>query len=384
MPDVVVLGSTGSIGRAALEVIEGLGDDFRVRAIAARNSVDLLAEQAHRFRPAAVSVGDEAARQRLAALLSDLPETDILVDAASQLAAMSEADVVLSALVGAVGLEPALAAVTAGKRLALANKEALVMAGHLVMDAARRHGAQILPVDSEHSAIFQALHCGDHGEIDHVTLTASGGPFHRRSIEQLAGVTPREALDHPTWQMGPKVTIDSATLMNKAFEVIEARWLFDLKPRQIRVMVHPQSIVHSLVAFRDGSTVAQLGTPDMQTPIQYALTYPERRRGLSGELDLAEVGSLTFEACDLDRFPALRLGCLVASTGGTTGAVLNAADETAVDAFLNGHLPFSDIVKVVDRTLSNHTPMPSPDLATILEADAWAREEAERCLRLCT
>ena len=384
MPTVVVLGSTGSIGRAALDVIEGLGGDFRVLALAARGSVDLLAQQIARFHPATVSVGDADARRRLADLLGSRTKTEILVDAAPELAALSEADIVLSALVGAVGLAPALAAVTAGKRLALANKEALVMAGHLVVDTARRHGAEILPVDSEHSAIFQALHCGRQAEIDHVTLTASGGPFYGRNADELAGVTPREALDHPTWRMGPKVTIDSATLMNKAFEVVEARWLFDLKPRQIRVLIHPESIVHSLVAFVDGSVVAQLGAPDMQTPIQYALTYPARRPGLSSPLDLAGVGSLTFEACDMDRFPAMRLGYQVASAGGTTGAVLNAADETAVDAFRSGHLPFTEIVNVVERTLSNHTPIPSPDLGTIIEADAWAREEAERCLRLCT
>lgn len=384
MPKVVVLGSTGSIGRAALDVIEGLGGGFSVLGLAARSSVDLLAEQVRRFVPRYVSVGDDAARERLAGLLGDAAGTDVLVDANCRLATLGEADIVLSALVGAVGLRPALEAVAAGKRLALANKEALVMAGHLVTQAARRSGAEILPVDSEHSAIFQAMLAGRPAEVDHVTLTASGGPFYGRDDDELGGVTPEEALAHPTWQMGPKVTIDSATLMNKALEVVEARWLFGLKAEQIRVVIHPQSIIHSLVTFVDGSTVAQLGTPDMQTPIQYALTYPQRRAGLSAKLDLARAGPLTFEEPDFDRLPALRLGFQVAAAGGTTGAVLNAANEVAVEAFRRHQLPFADIVNVVERSLSNHTPLPSPELETILEVDAWAREEAKRCLRLFT
>jgi 1-deoxy-D-xylulose-5-phosphate reductoisomerase len=384
MPQVVVLGSTGSIGRAALDVIEALGEPFRAVALAARDSMDLLAEQVRRFRPRWVSVGDEAAGERLAELLGPAGRPEILIDSARQLATLREADVVLSALVGSVGLEPALDAVRSGKRLALANKEALVMAGHLVTAAARDHGAEILPVDSEHSAIFQGLHSGRRREVDHVTLTASGGPFYERTRQDLAGVTADEALAHPTWRMGPKVTLDSATLMNKALEIIEARWLFGLRPDQIRVLIHPQSIVHSMVTFVDGSTLAQLGAPDMQTPIQYALTYPDRRPGLSAQLDLAEAAALTFEAPDLDRFPALRLGFHVAASGGTTGAVLNAANEVAVEEFRRGHLAFTDIVNVVERTLRNHTPAPAPDLAAVLEADAWAREEAERCLNPST
>jgi 1-deoxy-D-xylulose-5-phosphate reductoisomerase len=382
MPAIVVLGSTGSIGRAALDVIEGLGDDFHVLAMAARNSVELLAEQVRRCRPRFVSVGDEAGRRHLAGLLGADSQTEILVDAARQLATLPEADIVLSALVGAVGLEPALAAVKAGKRLALANKEALVMAGHLVMDAARRSGAQVVPVDSEHSAVFQALQAGRREEVDHITLTASGGPFYRYEPEQLAGVTPEQALAHPTWRMGPKVTIDSATLMNKALEVIEACWLFGLRPEQIRVVIHPQSIVHSLVTFIDGSTIAQLGTPDMQTPIQYALTWPERRPGLSAKLDLAKTMTLQFEEPDPERFPALRLGFEVVRLGGTSGAVLNAANEVAVAAFRKRQLGFTDIVRVVEQTLTNHKLLPEADLQATLRADAWAREEAERCLKL--
>ncbi|MBN2583094.1 MAG: 1-deoxy-D-xylulose-5-phosphate reductoisomerase [Planctomycetes bacterium] len=384
MPNVVILGSTGSIGRAALDVIEALGGDFRVLALAARDSVELLAEQVRRFNPPCVSVGDDQARRRLLPLIGDDSATEVLVDAARQLAGLPEADIVVSAMVGAVGLQPALEAVRTGKRLALANKEALVMAGHLVTQAAREHGAEILPVDSEHSAIFQALHAGRHEEIDHVVLTASGGPFYRLATHQLAAVTPEQALDHPTWQMGPKVTIDSATLMNKALEIIEARWLFDLRADQIEVVIHPQSIVHSVVTFVDGSSIAQLGVPDMQTPIQYALTYPERRCGLSTKLDLARAGSLTFERPDLERFPALRLGFQVAATGDTFGAVFNAANEVAVTAFREGRLRFDQIVHVVERTLDSHPGSSDPDLATVLEADAWARKVAQECLTFQT
>jgi 1-deoxy-D-xylulose-5-phosphate reductoisomerase len=380
MPNVVILGSTGSIGRAALDVVEALGGGYRVVALAARDSVELLADQVRRFSPPYVSVNTDAARQRLLDLTGSLPGTDVLVGAATELARLPEADIVLLAMVGAVGLEPAVAAVTAGKRLALANKEALVMAGHLVTQAAAAHGAELLPVDSEHSAVFQALHAGRHEEIDHIVLTASGGPFYRLPADRLAGVTPEQALAHPTWQMGPKVTIDSATLMNKALEIIEARWLFDLRADQIEVMVHPQSIVHSVVAFVDGSSIAQLGVPDMQTPIQYALTYPSRQRGLSAMLDLAAAASLTFERPDMDRFPALRLGFHVAATGGTSGAVLNAANEVAVAAFREGRLRFDQIVNVVQQTLDRHTVTARPDLAAVLEADAWARKVAHECL----
>lgn len=380
MPNIVVLGSTGSIGRAALEVAAGLGSEYRVVAISARDSVDLLAEQAHRFRPRYVGVADEATALRLRQKLHHLVGTEVLAAANDRLAALGEADVVLSAVVGAAGLGPALAAVEAGKRLALANKESLVMAGHLVMEAARRRGAEIVPVDSEHSAIYQALRAGRRAEVESVTLTASGGPFYRCSREELAHVTAAQALEHPTWKMGPKVTIDSATLMNKALEIIEASWLFGLGAEQIKILIHPQSIVHSMVTFVDGSTIAQLGTPDMQTPIQYALTSPARRKGLAAALDLAALGRLTFEEPDLERFPALRLGFAVARMKGTSGAVLNAANEVAVAAFRAGRLAFSDIVTVVERTLNRHTPLPEPDLPTVLAADRWAREEAEKCL----
>ncbi len=380
MPNVVVLGSTGSIGKAALRVIDALGEPYRVLALAARNSVEELAQQIVHFRPQVASVGNQ---QALADLQSQLPTdcpTELIIDGASHLAALDEADVVLSALVGAVGLEPALVAARHGKRLALANKEALVMAGHLLMAEAESHGCTILPVDSEHSAVFQALQCGRRDEVARITLTASGGPFYRCSRQELAEVTPEQALAHPTWQMGPKVTIDSATLMNKALEVIEARWLFDLKADEIEVLIHPQSIIHSMVTFVDGSTIAQMGSPDMQTPIQYALTWPDRAAGLSDTMDLAALGQLTFARPDLDRFPSLRLGFEVAAAGATNGAVLNAANEVAVEAFRQRQLPFDKIVTVVEKTLSAHQPTPDADLATILEADRWAREEATKCL----
>ena len=380
MPNVVVLGSTGSIGKAALRVISALGEPYRVLALAARNSTDDLARQIIEFRPAIASVGSHESLKALKNLLpADCP-TELLLDGAAHLAALPDADVVLSALVGAVGLEPALAAVRHGKRLALANKESLVMAGHLLMAEARRHGSQIVPVDSEHSAIFQCLQCGRRDEVAKVTLTASGGPFYRCSQQELDGITPEQALAHPTWQMGPKVTIDSATLMNKALEVIEARWLFDLRADEIEVLIHPQSIIHSMVTFTDASTIAQMGSPDMQTPIQYALTWPNRKPGLSTPMDLAQLGQLTFHRPDLQRFPSLRLGFEVASRGSTTGAVFNAANEVAVEAFRNSRLPFSRIVTIVEQTLNAHQPMPEPDLPAVMQADRWAREEASKCL----
>ena len=384
MPKVVLLGSTGSIGRTALDVIEALGPQFQVLGLAARDSVELLSRQVRRFKPPYASVGDNEARRRLLDLLPGSSTTEVMVDASRRLACLDEADIVLSALVGAVGLEPALEAVAAGKRLALANKEALVMAGHLVTETARRQGAEILPVDSEHSAIFQALKAGRPSEVDRIQLTASGGPFYRMDAARLAEVTPRQALEHPTWQMGPKVTIDSATLMNKALEIIEARWLFGIEADRIEVVIHPQSIVHSMITFVDGSSIAQLGAPDMQTPIQYALTHPERRAGLSEKLDLAQVATLSFQKPDLRKFPALRLGFEVARAGGTAGAVLNAANEVAVDAFRAGRLNFTQIVDLVERTLDNHNPQSEADLETILETDAWAREEALKCLTSLT
>ncbi len=385
MPNVAILGSTGSIGRMTLEVLETLGDAWRVVSLAAGTRAGPLAAQAVALRPPRLGVAtDEAARDlrdRLPAGYA--PEIVVGPEGLAALAGDDAADVVVLAVVGAAGLPATLAAARAGKRLALANKESLVMAGQLVMAAARDAGAEVLPVDSEHSAIFQAMACGRREEVAHVVLTASGGPFYRRPAAALADVTAADALDHPTWSMGPKITIDSATLMNKALEVIEAHHLFGLPAERIRVLIHPQSTVHSLVEFDDGSVLAQLGPPDMRTPIQYALTYPARQAAPWPKLDLAALGHLAFEAPDPARFPALDVGFEVIRRGGTLGAALCGADETAVEAFLAGRLRFTEIVPVVRRVLEAHDVVAEPDLETLRAADAWAREEANRCLASC-
>jgi 1-deoxy-D-xylulose-5-phosphate reductoisomerase len=299
-------------------------------------------------------------------------------EALTRLAGENEVDVVLSAVVGRAGLEGTWAALEAGKTVALANKESLVVAGPLVTQLARQRQAQILPVDSEHSAVFQALQAGRREEVRRVVLTASGGPFRTYTDGQLAEVTVAQALDHPTWDMGPKITVDSATLMNKALEIIEARWLFDLDPDQIAVVIHPQSIVHSLVEYIDGSVMAQLSPPDMKLPIQYALTWPERRASVAEKLDWSRVMRLEFEPPDLDRFAAIRLGLEVARAGGTAGAVLNGANEAAVAAFLAGRLGFHQIVPVCKRVLENHQFDPHPTLEQVLKLDGWARQEVSR------
>jgi 1-deoxy-D-xylulose-5-phosphate reductoisomerase len=308
------------------------------------------------------------------------PEVLVGPEGLAALASLEEVDIVLGAVVGGAGLPAALAAVRAGKRLALANKEALVMAGDLVMAEAARSGAEVIPVDSEHSAIFQAMAAGRRADVRRVVLTASGGPFYRRPLQELRSVTPEEALNHPTWTMGKKITIDSATLLNKALEVIEAHHLFGLGADQIHILVHPQSTVHSMVEFVDGSVIAQLGPPDMRAPIQYALTYPERRPAPWPRLDLVRIGRLEFEEPDMGRFPALELGFEVVRRGGTLGAALIGADEVAVEAFLGGRLRFTDIVPLVERVLEAHNWRSEPTLDDILAAEAWAKEEATRCL----
>jgi len=299
-------------------------------------------------------------------------------EAVAKVVASPEVAIVVSAVVGSAGLHGTWAALAAGKTVALANKESLVMGGALVTRLARQHGAAILPVDSEHSAVFQALQAGRAHEVRKVILTASGGPFRTYSDEQLESVTVAEALEHPTWDMGRKITIDSATLMNKALEIIEARWLFDLRPDQIGVVIHPQSIVHSLVEFIDGSVIAQMSVPDMKLPIQYALCWPDRKKGLVQTLNWEQAMRLDFEPPDFERFAALRLGLEVARAGGTAGAVLNAANETAVEAFLGGELAFRDIVPLVQDVLEHHDFDPNPTLDQLLAADRWARQEALR------
>lgn len=373
---IAILGSTGSIGCSTLEVIRQLGDPYQLVALTANTSWERLAEQSLEFRPKRVAMTEpDAARS----LRERLAGTGIAVwegeHSSADVAASDEVDVVVAAMVGAAGLEPALEALRHGKVLALANKEPMVIAGHIITDLARRNGATVLPVDSEHSAIYQALQAGKREEVRRVIITASGGPFRTLSSQELEHVTPEQALDHPTWQMGAKVTIDSATLMNKALEIIEAKWLFGLRVDQIEVVVHPQCVVHSLVEFADGSTIAQMGMPDMKVPIRYALTYPDRCAADVPCLDLPRVGQLTFFEPDMERFPALALGFRVAEQGGTSGAVLNAANEVAVQQFLDGRIPFRQIVERVQSALDRHEPTPNPSLEDVMAADRWARQE---------
>jgi 1-deoxy-D-xylulose-5-phosphate reductoisomerase len=385
MKRIAVLGSTGSIGRAALEVIRHLGRDYRVTALAARTSWRLLAEQAREFRPDRVVLCDRrhAADMHRALQKARLHgSTRLLVgkEALEEVAALPGTDVTLLAIVGAAGLPAALAALKAGKTLAIANKEPLVMAGEMVMRAARRNGAAIIPVDSEHSGVLQALRSGARQEVRRIIITASGGPFYDLPLGRIRNATKAEALAHPTWKMGSKITIDSATMMNKALEIIEAKWLFGLEADQIEVVIHPQSIVHAFVEFRDGSMVAQMAPPDMRLPIQLALTYPKRLDGITASVSLARTGVLTFRQPDLRKFPALRLGHQAAREGGTLGAVLNAANEVAVAAFLNDRMHFGGIVETVGRVMGAHRNTPTPTLKEILAADRWARGEAERLI----
>ena len=373
---VAVLGSTGSIGTSTLDVIASSGGRLAPFLLAANRSVGRLLEQARACRPRWVVVVDPAAAADIGA--AALPAgTSLAVgpDALDDLVQAAEVDRVVSAIVGAAGLRSTWAALTAGKTVALANKETLVMAGPLAIRLAERTGGRILPVDSEHSAIHQALRAGSPDEVLRIVLTASGGPFRTRPRETLAAVTPAEALKHPTWSMGPKITIDSATMMNKALELIEARWLFGLPAEKLAVLVHPQSIVHSMVEFIDGSVIAQLSPPDMRLPIQYALSYPARIDGPARRFDFTRPLSLDFEPPDPVRFPAVRLGHEAASRGGTAGAVLNAANEEAVRGFLEGTIRFTDIADVCARVLDEHPFQPDPSLDDVRRLDAWARQE---------
>ncbi len=380
---IAILGSTGSIGRNALRVIDALGPDYDVVALSAHSSVELLAKQARRYRPRFVAVSSSACAKRLCALMDGL-DAEILVgpESLTELAQSDDVDTVLTAIVGAAGLPSALAAARCGKRLAIANKEPLAIAGELLTRIAREHGSTLLPVDSEHSAVFQAMRSGSASEVRKIILTASGGPFRGASPQELEEVTLEQALAHPTWQMGPKITIDSATMMNKALEIIEARWLFDVPVDRIDVLIHPESIVHSLVEFVDGSVVAQLGQPDMCLPIQYALTYPQRVAGLSAPLRLEEIGCLRFEKPESQTFRALILAYEVARTGGTAPVVFNAANEAAVAAFLAGRIKFVQIIELVECCLSEHkVKQHAVSLEELLEADAWARRQVNSRLK---
>jgi len=375
---IAVLGSTGSIGQNALEVIASHPDRYRAVALAAGRNINLLAEQVQRFQPRAVAVHDGAVAQELMDRLSKTRDTEWLQgpDGVARMAALDGVDTVISAITGAAGLEPTLAAVRAGKDVALANKETLVMAGDLVMQEAAERGVRILPIDSEHSAVLQSLQGHDRDDLRRIILTASGGPFRGSSLQDMSRVTPEAALNHPNWDMGPKVTVDSATLMNKGLEVIEARWLFDLPISRISVLIHPQSIIHSMVEYRDGSIIAQLGVPHMITPIAYALSYPRHLGTPLPPLDFEAIGSLTFEPPDLERFPCLGLALRAANEGAGMPAVLNAANEIAVNAFLEGNLPFLSIPRLVERVMDEHTPCESVSLEEVLKTDAWARRTA--------
>ena len=374
--NVAVLGSTGSIGRSTLDVIAASRGRFVPFLLAAHRSVGPLLEQAQAVRPKWVVVVDrEAAAAIGAGSLPSGTQLAVGADALDELVQRAEIDRVVSAIVGSAGLRSTWAAVEAAKTVALANKETLVMAGPLVMRLAERTGATILPVDSEHSAIHQALCSGRQAEVRRIVLTASGGPFRTRPAETLAAVTPAEALRHPTWSMGPKITVDSATMMNKALELIEARWLFGVAAAKLDVLVHPQSIVHSMVEFVDGSVMAQLSPPDMRLPIQYALSHPRRFSSPARRFDFTQPLALDFEPPDPARFPAVRLGHEAAERGGTAGAVLNAANEEAVRGFLEGGLRFTDIADVCARVLDEHSYQADPTLDDVRRLDAWARQE---------
>ncbi len=379
MKKVVLLGSTGSIGTSTVKVADDLPDRIRLVALGAGNNAELLLEQTRKHKPAAISICDPARAKGLQAAVG--PQTPVFSgeEGLIQLATLPEADIVLIAIVGTAGLKPALAAIRAGKDIAIASKEILVMAGEIVMNEARRHGVRVLAVDSEHSAIFQCLDGKAAGSVRRLLLTASGGPFRDKKLwpaEKFPEITVAHALKHPSWVMGKKITIDSATLFNKALEMIEARWLFDIEMARVSVVVHPQSVVHSMVEFVDGSIVAQLSTPDMCLPIQYALTYPDRAPNSRVQTNFAKLGQLTFEEPDVARFPAIELARRAGESGGTLPAVLNAANEVAVQAFVNQKINFPQITETVQRTMEAHRIVSQPTLDQILEADAWAREKA--------
>ena len=385
MKRLAVIGSTGSIGQNTLRVVEHLSDRFKIFALAANSAASLLAEQAAAFSPAVVAIGDvarvEEFRSRCRELRISIPEVVTGEGGLRQITSAAEVDIVVSAAVGAAGVHPTYSAVRSGKPVALANKEAMVIAGELLCTTAAKTGARIIPVDSEHSALDQCLRSGQRAEVRRLILTASGGPFRDTPAEMFASITPEEALKHPTWQMGKRITVDSATLMNKGLEVIEARWLFDIPAEKIDIMVHPQSVMHSMVEFVDGSVVGQLGTADMRQPIQYALTYPERLSSPVPPLDWRSVARLDFMPPDRKKFPCISLAYRAIEMGGTAPAVLNAADEVAVQAFLERRIPFSDIPRLIAATLEAHELRSADRLESIIEADAWGRKYAER--RLC-
>lgn len=379
MKTLSILGSTGSIGRNTLKIVEMFPELFAIKALAAKNNTTLLARQIERFKPELAVVFDQNCALELKSMLSLANGVEIMhgQDGYNAAAGHDDVDMVVIAVVGAAGLIPTLTAIEAGKDIALANKETLVMAGEIVVKKAAAKGVRIFPIDSEHSAVFQCLAGNRREDLCKIILTASGGPFLNRAAQEFAKISPAEALDHPTWQMGRKVTIDSATLMNKGLEVLEAKCLFDVSCEQIDVVIHPQSVIHSMVAFIDGSVMAQMGIPDMKGAIAYAMSYP-RRLALKQPLpDFAELGALTFEAPDLEKFPCLALAYQACQTGETLPAVLNAANEAAVQAFLERRITFVQIPGIISQTMARHSPGKNSSLADIIESDRWAREQAE-------
>jgi len=383
MKTISILGSTGSIGTQAVDLVLAHPERFRVVGLAAGRNVALMERQARRLRPLCVAMASEAHADELRKRLAGLDGVEVMSgpEGLETVATLEAADFVVSSIVGAEGLMPTLAAIRAGKTVGLANKESLVASGRVMMEAARRHGTRLLPIDSEHSAIFQCLDGAPRGQLRKIILTASGGALRTRPVEELPDVTVEEALDHPNWSMGRKITIDSATLMNKGLEVIEARWLFDLEPGEIEVVIHPQSIIHSMVEFVDGSVLAQMSRPDMRGPISYALAYPERVAAAVEPLDLVSLGSLSFEAPDPARFPCLGLALDAMAAGGTLPAVMNAANEVAVDAFLAGRIRFGGIPELVRAVMEGHAPTPATEIGEVMEALAWGRTKAEEILR---
>ena len=374
-----ILGSTGSIGRNALKIVEMFPDRFAVTALAAKKDTELLARQIEQFEPEIAVVFDERCAFELKSKLPATSGVEVLYGKDGYIAAATHdaVDMVLTAVVGAAGLMPTLAAIEAGKNIALANKETLVMAGDIVIKRAVAKGVRILPVDSEHSAIFQCIAGNRPQDLDRIILTASGGPFLKRPANEFIKIEPEEALNHPTWQMGKKVTIDSATLMNKGLEVIEAKYLFGVSLDRIEVLIHPQSVIHSMVSYKDGAVMAQLGIPDMKGAIAYAMSYPQRLALRQSLPDFARMGALTFEPPDLVKFPCLALAYQAGKIGETLPAVLNAANEVAVQAFLKHRISFVKIPEIIRETMERHTVVNDPSLDDILEADRWAREQAE-------
>ncbi|MGI6452083.1 MAG: 1-deoxy-D-xylulose-5-phosphate reductoisomerase [Syntrophomonadaceae bacterium] len=370
---LVILGSTGSIGQQALDVVDKYPELFKVVGLAAKDEADLLLEQAGRYRPIAIAVSDSHAYKAVKEAVGNKMRIMSGNEGMNEIAALEDADVVLVAVSGAVGIIPTLTAIRAGKRIALANKETLVSAGEIVMNQVREKGVMLVPVDSEHSAVFQCL-AGEQKHLQRIWLTASGGPFKDYTNEQLESVTVDMALKHPNWQMGPKITVDSATLMNKGLEIIEAHFLFAVPYENIKVVIHKESIIHSLVELRDGAFLAHMGTPDMRIPIQYALTYPERMESPAKSLDLTVLPPLHFDKPDTSRFPALDLAVRAGISGGTMPAVLNAANEVAVNQFLLGNIGFRSITHYTEKVMEKHQNVKSPDLDTILAADQWARQ----------